>query len=369
MYILKDIGKLACFLSDSYRLKYVIRNLSITMVHFVKIGIIGCFFLLHFNASAQTVDCSNTKCIPITIKVVGKDFVLPPPSPLPAPLIDLQSGQYPFGTLISFDVPVGLNVMSANTLSQLTFEYMWDSDNSWKTGSEVALKKSGVLSVRTRLGATTSEIQKHTYQIIYKQVLLIGNSFTQHGPYEPIGWTGNWGMAASAPDKDYKSTLERYLQATYSDTKVKIFPTAKIENDFYNYDYDYHTNVWQSTFMETDLIVLRFGENVKDWEIPMQNGKANKAYKEIIIKFINMIKQNSSARVVITSVFWQGFPNTNAVLKEVADENGYDWVDLIEIGKDDSNYAYGLFVDPGVSKHPNDKGMKAIADLIYDKIK
>ncbi|AEI51531.1 SGNH/GDSL hydrolase family protein [Runella slithyformis] len=339
------------------------------MVHFVKIGSVCCLLLLYFNTAAQTVDCNNTKCIPVTVKIVGKDFALPPPTTLPAPLINLQSGQYPFGTVISFDIPVGLNIQSANTLSQLTFEYMWDFDNSWKTGTEAALKRSGTLSVRTRLGTSTSEIQKHTYQLFYKQVLLIGNSFTQHLPYEPIGWTGNWGMAASAPDKDYKSTLERYLQATYSDTKVKIFPTGRIENDFNNYDFENQLRYSKTTFQESDLIVLRFGENVKDWEIPMQDGKANKAYKETIIKFINMVRQNSSARVVITSVFWQGFPNTNAVLKEVADENGYDWVNLIEIGKDNSNYAYGLFTDPGVAMHPNDKGMKAIADLIYEKIK
>jgi hypothetical protein len=343
----------------------------------LKIGVLSCFLYLPFKSFAQTVDCSNTKCVPITVKVVGKDFKLDvvPEEPiepviLPNALINLESGQYPLGTIINFDIPVvGLNVKNSINSAQLTVEYMWESDGVWKTGNKVELRKSGVLSVRTRSGENTSEIQKKTYQLFYKQVLLIGNSFTQHGPYEPIGWTGNWGMAASAADKDYKSTLERYLQANYKDTKVKIFPTARIESDFVNYDFDYHIGVWQKTFEETDLIVLRFGENVKDWEIPMQGGKANKLYKEYILKFIKMIKQNSSARIVITSVFWQGFPNTNAVFKEVADENGYDWVDLNEIGKDNSNYAYGLFADPGVSKHPNDKGMKAIADLIYEKIK
>ncbi len=335
------------------------------MINLVRIGILGCYLFIHVNAFAQTVDCSTLKCIPVTIQKVSKDFVLvvvPPQTPPPSPNINLQSGKYAYGTVINFQLPAGLAAKSTNS-TPVTIEYMWDYDNTWKSGTKVDLKKSGALSVRARQGTLTSEVQKLEYQLVYKQVLLVGNSITQHGPHPPINWTGNWGMAASAADKDYKSTLERYLQATKQDTKVKIFPTARIENDFNNYDWEDQVKIWQSTFEETDLIVLRLGENVKDWQIPGSN------YKQVMIRYINMIKQNPSARVVITSVFWDGFPNTNAVLKEIADENGYDWVSLIEIGKDSSNYAYGLFTDPGVAKHPNDKGMKAIADLIYEKVK
>ena len=35
------------------------------------------------------------------------------------------------------------------------------------------------------------------------RVLFVGNSITLHGPRPQIGWTNNWGMAASARDKDY----------------------------------------------------------------------------------------------------------------------------------------------------------------------
>ncbi|MEI6540199.1 MAG: hypothetical protein WCO86_11845, partial [Planctomycetota bacterium] len=39
------------------------------------------------------------------------------------------------------------------------------------------------------------------------RILVLGNSLTLHGPKAEIGWAGNWGMAASAQDKDYVHLL------------------------------------------------------------------------------------------------------------------------------------------------------------------
>ena len=57
------------------------------------------------------------------------------------------------------------------------------------------------------------------------RVLFLGNSITLHGPAPAIGWTGNWGMAASAEHLDYVHLLTADIAAVSGEQ-----PTVMVKN-------------------------------------------------------------------------------------------------------------------------------------------
>ena len=57
------------------------------------------------------------------------------------------------------------------------------------------------------------------------KILFLGNSITLHSPAPAIGWTGNWGMAASAEHLDYVHLLTADIAAASGEQ-----PTVMVKN-------------------------------------------------------------------------------------------------------------------------------------------
>ena len=56
-----------------------------------------------------------------------------------------------------------------------------------------------------------------------RRVLFLGNSITRHPPLASIGWNNDWGMAASAREKDYAHVLASALGELTTRNALELF--------------------------------------------------------------------------------------------------------------------------------------------------
>ena len=187
------------------------------------------------------------------------------------------------------------------------------------------------------------------------KILIVGNSITIHGPKEDIGWHGDWGMAASALEKDYVHRLYAMLSENGYDIYLRISQTAEWERNFLKDDI--LSNYDEDREFDADVLIFRLGENVLSEDKPY--------FKEPLNQFVNHICPNG--KVIFTTCFWRNDEVDNAITA-VAQERGDALVDCC-FSKDEKNMALGQFEHYGVSIHPSDAGMEEIAKAIYNEVK
>lgn len=187
------------------------------------------------------------------------------------------------------------------------------------------------------------------------RILVVGNSITRHGPRAEIGWDGDWGMAASAPEKDYVHRLFALLTNDGQDVFMRVSQCSawergfKEDNILHNYDEDRAFNA--------DILVFRLGENVLLADVPY--------FSSAMRKFVAHICPNG--RVIYTTCFWKNGGIDDAV-KSLAQEREEVCVD-IAFSVQERNMAIGKFAHSGVAMHPSDEGMEEIAKAIFSKLK
>lgn len=197
------------------------------------------------------------------------------------------------------------------------------------------------------------------------KIIFLGNSITNHGPAPEIGWTGSWGMAASAADKDYAHLVVQGLCGkNATPPEAKFINIATFERNYETYDAA--DQLKQAIEFAPEMIVVAIGENVS----ALTTEQAQASFKSGLLKLLAAFKEESSPAIIIRSSFWADAVKDN-ILKEVAKEVGGTYVDISTLGKDESNYVRSErdYQHEGVAAHPGDKGMKAIAEAILAKIK
>ncbi|MFA6561321.1 MAG: right-handed parallel beta-helix repeat-containing protein [Verrucomicrobiia bacterium] len=236
---------------------------------------------------------------------------------------------------------------------------------AWKLGFQrIPVEKIGVYKDDCRANWPVNHPVRAMATPATRKLLFLGNSITRHGPKPDIGWTGNWGMAASAEEKDFVHIVVRSLpKRTGAAPEVMIKNIAEFERQYATYDAE--AKLKDALTFGANLIVLAVGENVpalKDDAAKLQFGNG-------LRKLLRGLKADKSPTLVVRSCFW---PNQakDQVLKQVCQEAGGIFVDIGRLAKDESNYARSerKFAHAGVAAHPGDKGMAAIASAILDAI-
>jgi hypothetical protein len=192
-----------------------------------------------------------------------------------------------------------------------------------------------------------------------KKILIIGNSITRHGPKADIKWNNDWGMAASAKDKDYVHILMSKIKKIYKKPAFCIAQMAEWEMKYWSNEILYKYN--NASDFKPDIIIIRICENVNCSSFTQY------PFKNYYQKLINYFKVDKNAEILLTNSFWQN-NQIDYIIKKIAEENSYKFVDLNDLGKNDKMKATGLFEHSGVAAHPNDIGMQEIAQRIFDSL-
>jgi hypothetical protein len=189
-----------------------------------------------------------------------------------------------------------------------------------------------------------------------KKVLVLGNSITWHPPGPDIKWFGNWGMAATAAEKDFLSLLTKKIKENNEQNEV-------LGKNVYPFERGYETiNLTEFEELKTfkaDIIIIRFGENISEKE------RAENPQLQVAVKaFVDYLADGRPVKVILTTPFWT---NLGVNQNFLALSKQYNWplIPLHDLGLANENMALERFENISVGSHPGDLGMERIAARIW----
>lgn len=196
------------------------------------------------------------------------------------------------------------------------------------------------------------------------KVLFLGNSITLHGPLEAIGWSGNWGMAASAEHLDYVHlTLAHLAKTAGGQSQVMVKNIADFERD--HATYDIAMGMKEALEFQADIIIVAIGENVP----ALATIEAQEKYEQAFAKLLETLHHPGQPAIFVRSNFWTD-PAKNDIMAKCCTKGNDTYVDLGELDKNEANFARAerKIEHAGVAAHPGDQGMLAIATAICKAI-
>jgi len=190
-------------------------------------------------------------------------------------------------------------------------------------------------------------------------LFVIGNSLTRHGPSAAIGWQGEWGMAASAADKDYVAQLLKLL----NQNAVPGASWAAHKED--GGELERHPAIYHVTdeasrlARQSALVVVEVGDNVDTSKTPLP------MFAQAYSQSLDALKPEAGVLACLST--WWPSVEKDTLIKERCEQAGGVFVDISSIARAPKNIARNerTIAHEGVGAHPGDAGMKAIANKIF----
>jgi hypothetical protein len=177
-------------------------------------------------------------------------------------------------------------------------------------------------------------------------LLVLGNSITQHGYDSSIGWTGTWGMAASAQANDFVHLTGVALNLPPSANNIATIeqnPSAAAGT---------LGTIGPLVGKGTDVVV-ELGDNVMDADLA--------TFQPVYAQLLSAASARRS--LVCLSTFWQRSDIDQMIQAQCAAAGG-TYVYIGDIYTNPANPDYQgtpAFSDPAVNMHPHDWSMNQIS--------
>lgn len=197
------------------------------------------------------------------------------------------------------------------------------------------------------------------------KVLFLGNSITLHGPKSDIGWTGNWGMAASAPEKDFVHLLlDQITREAGGKPEVKIRNLADFERRLL--DFPLEEGLKEELAFEANLVIVALGENATSPKTEAERETFSRAFDNLLAK----LAAHGQPTILVRNSFWPDDAK-DQLMQQAARRANAVYVDLEKLGADPSHAAGSerQIEHAGVAAHPGDKGMEAIAARLWKSLR
>ena len=155
--------------------------------------------------------------------------------------------------------------------------------------------------------------------------MFVGNSITRHGIKHDIGWHNDWGMAASALEKDYVHIVAKEVLQKDSEATFCVCQAAEWECNCYDGEKTFEHFKAARDF-KADIIIMRLVENC-----PRDNYNSD-LFIEEYGKLVSYLNGSGKAKIIITTGFWKHI--ADGAIREYAHKNEYPLVELNDLGED-----------------------------------